>query len=232
MGLLELINKEASGKRRSLVVAGAFAGVANTVVIACTNVAAQTPDRPSLRLFVVIIAAVALFILCYRHTAYQMTTIFENALYSVKLRVTNKIRRAELEGLERIGTAEIYDRITENMTVISDSAGIVANFLRSVFMVVFGALYMIYVSLPAFVLMVLLFGIGIAMYMRNSEDVAVHLREAAQTRITFFKALTDMLEGFKEIKFSRRRSDHLQRTSSISQVECAQARSRPISLSA
>lgn len=210
MGLLELIHTEASGKRRSLVVVGALAGVANTVIIACVNVAAQTPDRPSLRLFAVIVAGMALFILFTRQSASQMTTLFEDVLYRVKLRVTNKIRRAELEGLERIGAAEIYDRITENMTVVSDSAGVLANFLRSVFMVAFGAIYMIYLSLPAFVLVVLLFSIGIAMYMRDSKDIEEHLRQAAQTRITFFKALTDMLEGFKEIKFSRRRSDDLQ----------------------
>lgn len=210
MGLINLINTEASGKRRSLIAAAGLAGVANTVVIACANVAAQTPDRPSLRLFAIILAAVALFILCYRHSAYQVTSIFENALYTVKLRVTNKIRRAELEGLERIGTAEIYDRITENMTEISRSAAVLANFLRSVFMVAFGALYMIYISIPAFALVLLLFGIGIAMYLRNNENIEVHLRDAAQTRITFFNALTDMLKGFKEIKFSQRRSDDLQ----------------------
>ena len=33
MGLLELIHREASGKRRSLVVVGALAGVANMVII-------------------------------------------------------------------------------------------------------------------------------------------------------------------------------------------------------
>jgi putative ATP-binding cassette transporter len=112
--------------------------------------------------------------------------------------------------LERIGTAEIYDRITENMTLISQSAGMLANFLRSLFIVAFGTLYMIYLSFTAFVLVFFLLSIAVTMYFRNDKEIVGHLQDGAQKRVTFFNTLTDLLDGFKEIKFSQRRSDALQ----------------------
>ena len=36
------------------------------------------------------------------------------------------------------------------------------------------------------------------------------MRAAAKTRMDFFNTLTDLLSGFKEVKFSKRRSDELQ----------------------
>ena len=210
MRIVKLINVGARDKRERIVVAGAMAGVMNTVILACANAAAKTPDRPSLHLFGIILLSAAAFFACYMYSARQMTTVFERALQRVKIRVTNKIRRMELQGLERIGTAEIYDRITENMTIISDSATALSMLLRCFFMVVFGALFMAYISLPAFVLVTLLFGIGIQMFLGNAKEIRGHLREAARTRMDFFNALTDLLSGFKEVKFSTQRSDELE----------------------
>lgn len=210
MGLIELINTEAGDKRDRIIVAGALAGVVNTAVMACINLGAKKPDQPSLYLFGVIILCIGLFVVCYLYSTQQVTTVFERSLYNIKIRVTNKIRRMELPGLERIGTAEIYDRITENMTVISDSASAVSLLVRSLFMATFGALYLMYLSMPAFVLVALLFGICIVIYLSNSREIADHMRAAAKTRMEFFNTLTDLLSGFKEVKFSKRRSDELQ----------------------
>jgi len=70
----------------------------------------------------------------------------ELALGKIKLRVIDKIDRADMQGLEKLGTSEIYDRITENVSVISDSAGMIANVLQSICIIVCASFYLLTVS--------------------------------------------------------------------------------------
>jgi ABC-type siderophore export system fused ATPase/permease subunit len=44
-----------------------------------------------------------------------------SALYRVRLRVLNKVREGELQSLERIGTTEIYERLTQEANTVRAS---------------------------------------------------------------------------------------------------------------
>ncbi|WP_434047931.1 MULTISPECIES: cyclic peptide export ABC transporter [Sorangium] len=207
MALWDLIRDEAGEKGRGLLVSASLAGAANALGIALINEAAASSSQDDkLRLFVVIALCVALYIVCSRRTYHRITTLIEEALKKIKLRIIDKIDRAELQALEGLGTSEIYDRITENVSVVSDSAAMIANLLQSVCIVACAGLYILSLSPAAFVLLILLTGVGMMLYFSRSAEIGAHLRNAATKRITFFDQLTDMLRGFKELRFSRRRS--------------------------
>ncbi|EYF08723.1 cyclic peptide export ABC transporter [Chondromyces apiculatus] len=210
MGLIQQINLEAGESRRRILLANFLTGAAHTGIMVCVNEAIENQKASVGQLFFLFLVLILLFVVGYRYTARQVTITFENLLYKIKVRVTDKLRRMELQGLEQIGTAEIYDRITENMTVVSELSGTVAIFLRSVFMVSFGALYMIYLSPNVFILEVFLFAVFISLFLSARKTVKGYMRDAAHQRLAFFEVLTDLIQGFKEVKFSRRRSDDLQ----------------------
>jgi putative ATP-binding cassette transporter len=209
MTLVELITQETTpDTRRDILIGAAISGLANASLLAVINAASQVA-HPSGHLFAMFILAMALYAVFYRDIFQKTTSIFESALYKVRLRVADKIRQAEFQGLEGIGVSEIYDRITENMTVISDSAGVLAACLQAAIMVVCTAFYLASISLPALVLTFLLMAAGVSIYNKQRNQVKEYLRQAAQTRLAFFDALTDLLQGIKEVKFSRQRSDDL-----------------------
>ncbi len=206
MTLVDLITSEAGGERRSLIVAASLAGIANALVIFIINSVVEAQGGGGLRSFAMFVLAMVLFVLGARRTCHRTVHLIEAALHRLKSRIVNKIERAELEGLERLGTAEIYDRITDNMSVVSDAAAPIALCLQSLCILVFATLYLAWLSLTAFILIAGMTAVGVSIYLSNRKEIKQCLRETAQTRVVFFDILTDLLKGFKEAKFSRRRS--------------------------
>ncbi|AKT41221.1 cyclic peptide export ABC transporter [Chondromyces crocatus] len=211
MTILELLRKEAADGRRRILVSAGLAGGANALVLGFANLAAENPGDSAVRSFVMFVLAVAIYGYGARYTYNRLAEIVQNALLRIKIRIVDRVERAELEQLERIGVGEINDRITENMTIISDSSGLLANLLQSVCILLFATLYLVSLSAPAFVMMVFVLGTGMTVYMSMHREVREHLMRAAQKRLVFFETLMDLLGGFKEVKFSRRRGSDLRK---------------------
>jgi putative ATP-binding cassette transporter len=209
MTIFELISTEAAGERRRLLVAASVAGAANAIILGLVNAVAAAPETAGLRLFAIFVLAVGLYILGARHTFHRTTSIIESALHRIRVRIVTKIERADFQQMERIGTSEIMDRLTENISVISDAAGPVANFLSSACILVFATIYLAWNSLAAFALLALLITGGVILFRAKSAEVETYLRQTAQVRLTFYDLVTDLLKGFKEVKFSRRRGREL-----------------------
>ncbi|EYF04563.1 cyclic peptide export ABC transporter [Chondromyces apiculatus] len=222
MTLWELIRRESSGEGRSLIASATLAGGANALGIALIN-AAATEGGEKVRSFILIALCVLLYIVCSRRTYHRTTAIIEQALKKIKLRVIDKIERADLQGIERLGTSEIYDRITENMSVVSDSAGITANFLQSLCILACASIYILSLSPPAFMLLMLLNGVGMMRYFARNTEIGEHLREVARKRVTFFDQITDMLKGVKEMRLSRRRAQDVRQDISVTTEELRSA---------
>lgn len=206
MTLVDLITTEAAAERRGLLAAASLAGIANALVILLVNVMVQANDRSDMRAFAMFVLAIVLFVLGARHTCHRTVHIIESGLHRIKTRIVDKIERAELQGIERLGTAEIYDRITENVSVVSDAAAPIALCLQSLCILAFATLYIAWLSPTAFVIIAALTAVGVSIYLSNKKEIKRCLRETARTRVAFFDLIMDLLDGFKEAKFGRRRS--------------------------
>jgi putative ATP-binding cassette transporter len=208
MKLVDLVTTEAGDSFRSLFVTASLAGAANVLVIGLVQSVAASPGNAGFSTFVTFGLAVLLYVICARRTYHRSTSLVEAVLTRIKRRIVEKIGKLDLRSLERIGSAEIHDRLTENTTVISTSSGMLANLLQSLCIVVFAVLYIAYISLPAFGLVMLVTLMGMWAYVSKKSEIDTFLRQAGQTRLAFLDLLGDLLKGFKEIKFSaRRRSD-------------------------
>lgn len=218
MNLVDLVKREAGDELRGLVVTATIAGAANVAVIAQVQSVAQAPDDSGIVSFLTFLLLVTLYILCARRTYHRCTQLVESVLNRIKNRIILKIGKLDLRSMERLGTSEIFDRITENTTVISGSAGMLANLLQSLCIVLFAILYIASISMPAFGLVGLITFLGMSLYVSKKNEIDSFLRQAAQTRLAFLDLLGDLLKGFKEAKLNRRRlgevTDDIRRSSS------------------
>ena len=206
MTIVDLIHEEAGEERGRLVIAATLAGAGNALLLALVNLAAASTGKTGLRLFFLFGVAVLLYVVSARHTYHRTTHIIESALHRIRSRVVAKMEKAELQEMERIGTSEIMDRITENISVISDAAGMLANLLQSVAIIAFATVYLASLSLPAFALVALLIVSGALVYLSKQKVIIEYLQQAGRQRLTFFDLVTDLLKGFKEAKYSQRRA--------------------------
>jgi putative ATP-binding cassette transporter len=69
--------------------------------------------------------------------------------------------------------------------------------------------YVAYLSFAAFVLSVVIVGVGAAIFHSKTKQHAVEMRQAAGWENQLYDRLSDVLDGFKEVRLNRARSDAL-----------------------
>ncbi|MDQ2103730.1 cyclic peptide export ABC transporter [Azospirillum isscasi] len=195
------------GVRRKILLVAAASGVSNAMLLMVTNTAAV--QGGGFFDLVAFIGLFALYAIGFRACFNRVTVLFEDAVERTRLRIAGKLRSLDLMGLNRMDSTAVYNRLTQQTAVISDAAGVLAASLQSAALVVFTAAYLASVSLPAFVLAVLVIGGGLLAYFRRSAEVNARMREASAHEMAFFDSIGDLIGGFKELKLNQGRSDAL-----------------------
>ncbi len=206
MPLLRFLAPDQETQRRILIDAS-VSGVANSALLMVTNMAASKGGSlVQMALFGLLFA---LYVFCFRSCFNRVTQLFEQALERQRISIANTIRALDLRGLDQLQQTTVYNRLTQQTTIISDAAGVLAASLQSAVLVVFTAAYLASMSIPAFLLTTLVIGGGILIYVARSAEVNAGMRETSEREMGFFASIGDLLGGFKELKLSKRRSDAL-----------------------
>lgn len=203
--LFQLLNDEARGERLRFFIAAILAGVANSLILALINTVAAAPDSASASSLFLLFALILANVHYTRYTNRRSTVLIESLLHRIKVRVSEKIARAELNALERVGIAQIVDRITENTAFISDRSDLIVTLITSFFVLIFAGMYIAWLSPAAFALIALICAAGAVMFVSLRQEFVVNVKRLIRLRVAFLTRLTDLLQGFKEIKFSRKR---------------------------
>jgi putative ATP-binding cassette transporter len=210
MGLADLLSRESITARRDIVIAVTASGVANAVILAIINAAATTTGAAAnIRYLLMFGVAITIYIVGLKYTFDVSTRIFEGMIHRIRMRVTEKIAGSELMLLDQAGKAEIFKRITQDTTVISESQGLLVAALHSLVMVVCTAFYVLTISIAAFVITVMLAAGGLMIYLARERELTHYLELASQKEVAFVSLTTDLVEGFKEVKLSQARGREL-----------------------
>jgi putative ATP-binding cassette transporter len=211
MELLRLVKQESASFRRDILVTASLSGLASAAVLAIINDASQTASYEGLnfRYLLMFVIAVTLYVICLRYTFDRTTKIFESIIENIRTRISDKIRRSDLNVLENIGKSEIYNRLTQETATISQFEGLLTAAIQSAVIVIFVAFYIALLSGFAFVITTLLMTGGIFLYLRADQECRRYIERTSQKEIEFFESVTHIVEGFQEIKVNQRRSDDI-----------------------
>ena len=226
MTIVELLSLEARGQRASILGVAAVAGLSNALALMLINRTVQAPAMVNVKTFLVFALLAAAYLIAARRAYRGTIAVIEGALHRVKTRLAEKIARADLARIERVGTSEIGDRITENVTAISASASQVASVLPSVSVFVFSAVYLAWISPAAFLILCPLQLAAAYLYHARRRIVDRLLSEYGRARVRFLDRLMDLLKGAKELRLNRARSrevlaDFAQESASLRDVSAS-----------
>jgi putative ATP-binding cassette transporter len=209
MTLFKLVETEAGAERQRIFVAAVATGVANALVLSRINALAHSSQNIETPALLGIVCIIVVYIVSARYVNIRLTALVHAVMRRIKMRVGDKITRIELDTLERIDAAEICDRITENCANIADKALILATMMQSAIILVCAAIYLAWLSIPAFVLLTGLCLVCAQLFLDVRRAVGGQMRETGKKRLEFFARITDLLSGFKEVQFSRARGRDL-----------------------
>ena len=211
--LWELIKRESVGSRREIVIAAGVSGLANAAIVAIIGAASQTAgyQQINLRYLLLFLVAMTLYIMCQRHSAMKMVRITTRLGQTLRVRVVEKVLASELPVLERIGTARIINSLSRDATTIGDSGEAMIDGLQAVVFVSFAYLYILWLSLPAFILSVLSAVLSVTITLRNQAKTQALLARTRAKEVEFLNNVTDAIDGFKESRLNSRRREDLRR---------------------
>ncbi|MBM3779490.1 MAG: cyclic peptide export ABC transporter [Acidimicrobiia bacterium] len=228
MKLLELLRRESTVSMRGLLLLAGVAGISNALVLAVINTAtggmqagaagtssstasgaAQAVTTGNGRYALLFIVIMAIYAVSQLRLYTSATSEIEKILDRVRVRVADKIRRCELLPVEEIGQTLIYAGVTKETQTISQAATLVIMAAQAGVLVVFTAFYVAYLSLIAFLLTATITVILSFIHVRRSRAMNVVMHELSVRENDLFDTLRHFLDGFKEVRMNRGRSDDL-----------------------
>jgi len=212
MSFLQLVRREMHGSLPKLLFMSSLGGISNASILAAINTGIQdsaSGHKPSLWAATLFLVALFLFMKTQQYVTITATAEIEAIIHKIRLRLMDHIRHSELLQIEHVGRARIIAVITSDTSVLTQASNMLCFTVQGAVLICFVGLYVAFLSLPAFILTVaIVTGAGTVFHFKNRRLVAQKAESAAWER-QLFDRLTDFLDGFKEVRLNRARSDDL-----------------------
>ncbi|HWV52536.1 cyclic peptide export ABC transporter [Pseudorhodoplanes sp.] len=212
MSFLQLVHREMHASVRKLVFMSVLGGVSNAAILTAINTgaaAADTEARGSLWAATLFVVSLFLFFKTQVYVSTTITSEIEAIIHKLRVRMMDYVRRSELLSIEEVGRARIIAAISSDAAILTQASNMLSFSIQGPVLIGFVAIYVAYLSLTAFLLSVLIVSMaGLIFHFRSRKLVEERARAAEHER-RLFDRITDFLDGFKEVRLNRARSDSL-----------------------
>lgn len=207
--LIRFLSKESNQTGHKILIAALMAGISNAFLIVIINEASENYAALNFRYLLMFGLCVLVLALTRKYTLYHTSTISRAALTRTNLRIADKIRRSNLAVFERVGKHRILTTLTEGTELIFEASRRIANAAVAGIMLLFSFAYMAWLSRVAFWLSVVVIVCGVLVYLFNQKTVNKELRMSTEKEGELINTMNHLLEGFKELKVNRGKSNDL-----------------------
>src|SRR3984885_11098807 len=212
MSFIDLVRREMHGSMPKLLVMSGLGGVSNASILAAINAGVQDAgngQKPGLWAATLFLVALFLFMKSQEFATITATAEIEAIIHKLRVRIMDMIRRSELLEVEKIGRSRIVAAVTSDAAVLTQASNMLCFTIQGTVLIFFVGLYVAYLSLAAFLLtFVIVVGAGTIFHYKNKR-LAAQKGESAAWERRLYERLTDFLNGFKEVRLNRPRSDDL-----------------------
>jgi cyclic peptide transporter len=212
MTFIQLVRREMHGSLPRLVFMSGLGGISNAALLAAINAGAQAASndqKPSLWAAGLFLVALFLFIKTQNYILITATVEIESIIHKLRVRLLDEVRHSELLPMDGIGRGRIVAAITADTAVLTQASNVLVFSIQSVVLIFFVGFYVAYLSLGAFLLSIIIVAAAAAIFHVKGRRLAAGQREAAEWTNRLFDRLTDVLDGFKEVRLNKLRSDQL-----------------------
>jgi putative ATP-binding cassette transporter len=210
-GLFRFLAERDEKSYRSMTAMIIIAGLSSGLLLGVVNHAAAMAavGQVSLPVALLFVLTLPVYVIAKRKALVTANLSAEAAIRDMRIALSDKIRRSELMFLEKAGKGEIYARLTQDTTTISQCVPIIFSGYQSAVVIIASLIYMLVISVQAFVVTVVLLAIGAYIYSFNQRQMREGLQQAIAQEAEFFDSLTHLIDGFKEIKINRAKNDEV-----------------------
>lgn len=212
MTFLELVRREMHGSMPKFLVMSALGGISTAAVLAAINSGIQSSGeghKTSLWAAMLFLIALFLYVKTQFYVTITATAEIEAIIHKIRLRVMDLVRRSELLAMEAIGRARIVSAITSDTAVLTQASNTLCFSVQGIVLIFFVGIYVAYLSLAALAMAILVVVAAALIFQIKNRRLVADKRQAADWERRLYDRMTDLLDGFKEVRLNRARSDDL-----------------------
>ncbi|MCZ4351941.1 cyclic peptide export ABC transporter [Roseovarius aestuarii] len=210
--LLRFFTRETRISTRRILFYTAIAGLSNALILGVINAAAEhvsDGQGASLRYLLMFLVVLGIYNLSQRYIFISTTQEVERIIHKYRTRIVSLVRKCDLDSVENIGRSFIFGAVTRQPQVVSQTAGQLVLAAQSAILIVFTLIYMAILSRWAFYLSLGFLAMSILVYQRKMKETNLDLHKAIEQENVVFDGLTDVIDGFKEVRLHADRSQDL-----------------------
>lgn len=208
MDLFRFLVDRRRSSQRAIAWLIVISGLSRGLLLGVVNATAERAVEGGLQLHLVLLfaAVLALNIITKWAALKRASVAAEEAIRDIRVKLTDRVRSSELQFIDSIGRSEVYARMTKDTIFVSQAMPIVFNGFQSAVVIAAGLGYMATISIESFIFTVLSLGIGAWAFVNAHKSSLVEIIQALAKETGLFYSLAHILEGFKEVKLSRRKN--------------------------
>ncbi|MCP4346395.1 MAG: cyclic peptide export ABC transporter [Desulfobacterales bacterium] len=210
--ILEFFNREYDGPKRTIIFMSAVRAVFTALMVAVVNQSAEfiaKNNSVEIHFVFLYVTVCATIIYSLYYSITQVTTMSVKLVRKMRVRLTDKLRRTELEFLETSGQGRIYARIAQDTDLVQHGTPEALIFIDAALTCIFLLIYVAFISPAGVVFILCFFFFYYGAFFLNYVKIKEKLNAAREKEAAFFDLLNDTLAGFKEIKINTRKNNEL-----------------------
>jgi cyclic peptide transporter len=211
MRLFHTVVREIPENLKPIMMMNILAAVSAIAFVALVSTAAQSAstDGVSARLMLMFIITVIIIQITHNYTLVKASQDAEQLIHKLRIRLFDLVRRTDLVTIEKIGHANLQGVLTQDTQVLAQILPLLVIGLQQAIMLVFLAGYLAWLSPIACVLAFGLAGMAVAVRFARVKALRSLMQSAAVAEGRIFNGLTELLNGFKEVRMSGPRAEGL-----------------------
>lgn len=211
MLLLKFIDQESPGSYHQLAMMAVISGVANSLLLAIVNhaVDALVSGENLAQYFILYLITFVLFLYAQWFAFDRAILLIEEAIYKVRTRLSQKVQQVDLPFVEKVGTDLLYARLTQNDALISQAVPQLTAAAQMSMLVICSFIYLAIISPLSFLISLGAIVLGVSLFLTQSKEIKAALGVAKDHEAVYFRTISDMIHGFKEIKINRQKANDI-----------------------
>ena len=210
MSILHLFRKQSKLFYLMLGLTGLMKSILFTGMLLIINKSISQSPLPILagyewQLYVVVIV---LSFVCSRYFHVSLVRVTNKLLYSLETSLIQKVQATSYENFENLGSQRIHTAMTD-IRMLGQIPEIVLNIFNSSIIIFCGLIYLFCISWLGGILLLLMLAGLITFYTLRNRPIVVDMNAFRDLQNDYYRYLRDLIDGFKEIKISNKRSETL-----------------------
>ncbi|MCI5191963.1 MAG: cyclic peptide export ABC transporter [Candidatus Electrothrix sp. AU1_5] len=161
--------------------------------------------------YISFIFCLVVMVMSFRRLQKTYHHIVQKRIALMRIDVMNHVRQTDLLTVRKIGTGRIYAALTSDISAVASTSNIVLLCIQGGTRMGMIYLYLAILSPSAFLLVLLLTGLGAFFYFGNHIKTIKLFEQIETQQKKIFDSLHHLLDGFKELKISSRKSNDFYR---------------------